>query len=92
MEEQKSVIQELSDEVIKSGEMKVDEIKEIQYILKLIHESEMTDEDKQSCGACLMCIIDLSNRFIKANADIDKLYKEKEKWDNRDVNNSGEHN
>ena len=57
---------ELTAEVIKTGEMKVDEIKEIQFLLKLIHESNMTEEDKQSTGACLFCLIDLSNRFIKA--------------------------
>lgn len=68
----------LTEEVIQSGELKVDNIIEIQYIIKAIHESGMTEKDKQSCGACLFCLIELSNKFIKANADIKKLYKDKE--------------
>jgi len=63
----------LKTEVQKLGELRVDNIIEIQYLLKLIHESDLDPTQKQSTGLCLQTLISLTNKYLKENADINKL-------------------
>lgn len=65
----------LKEEVLKMGELNVQNINEIQWILKLIHESNMTEDQKKSTGLCLNMLITLSNMYIEKNADLNKLKK-----------------
>tara|TARA_R110000803_G_scaffold11657_1_gene34677 strand:+ start:6132 stop:6401 length:270 start_codon:yes stop_codon:yes gene_type:complete len=67
--------QTLKKEVLKMGELNVSNIVEIQWILKLIHESNLDEEQKKSTGLCLNMLISLSNLYIEENADLNKLKK-----------------
>tara|TARA_R110000744_G_scaffold43247_6_gene97177 strand:- start:330 stop:629 length:300 start_codon:yes stop_codon:yes gene_type:complete len=75
MEGQEKGYDKLKNEVLKMGELNVENIIEIQYLLKLIHESNMSDEQKKSTGLCLNMLITLSNMYIEKNADLNKLNK-----------------
>ena len=63
----------LKNEVKELGELRVDNIIEIQYILKLIHESNLDEQQKQSTGLCLQTLINLTNKYLKENADLHNL-------------------
>lgn len=63
----------LRKELKELGELRVDNIIEIQYILKLIHESDLDKQQKQSTGLCLQTLISLSNKYLKENADLHKI-------------------
>ena len=63
----------LRKELKELGELRVDNIIEIQYILKLIHESDLDKQQKQSTGLCLQTLISLSNKYLKENADLHNL-------------------
>ena len=47
------------------GDLRTENIIEIQYILKLIFESNMRENDKQNCGKCINMLIMLSNLYLK---------------------------
>ena len=61
------------NQIKKLGELRVDNILEIQYILKLIDESNMTISQKQQTTLCLSTLISLSNKYLKDNADLEKI-------------------
>ena len=65
--------EELKNEIKELGEIRVDNIIEIQYILKLIHESNLDEQQKKSTGLCLQTLISLSNKYLKENADLHKI-------------------
>ena len=63
----------LKNEIKELGEIRVDNIIEIQYLLKLIHESNLDPTQKQSTGLCLQTLISLTNKYLKENADLHKI-------------------
>tara|TARA_R110000765_G_scaffold102517_1_gene191359 strand:+ start:101 stop:469 length:369 start_codon:yes stop_codon:yes gene_type:complete len=52
-------------ELLNLGDLRTDNILEVQYILKLIHESNMTELQKQTTGSCLSMLLNLSNLYLK---------------------------
>lgn len=51
------------------GELRTENIIEIQYLEQLIKDSSMDDQQKYQTGKCLELLINCSNAYINAFAD-----------------------
>ena len=51
--------------LLNMGELRVDNIKEVQFILKSVYESNMCEATKKQCGLCMNMLLTLSNNFIQ---------------------------
>ena len=61
----KETMDDILKELLNLGDLRTDNILEVQYILKLIHESNMTELQKQTTGSCLSMLLNLSNLYLK---------------------------
>jgi len=60
----------LLKELLKVGVLQVDNIHEIQYILKAIHECNADPTLKQQMGLCFNMLISLSNQYLKIHKEL----------------------
>tara|TARA_R110000824_G_scaffold8686_4_gene39130 strand:- start:11054 stop:11434 length:381 start_codon:yes stop_codon:yes gene_type:complete len=56
---------ELMKTLLNLGELKVDNINEIQFILKAVYDSPMSEITKKQCGLCMNMLLTLSNNFLQ---------------------------
>tara|TARA_R110001592_G_scaffold78043_2_gene234450 strand:+ start:257 stop:547 length:291 start_codon:yes stop_codon:yes gene_type:complete len=64
-------IDAVMSQLLKMGGLRVENIIELQYILKLIHEGPLALKEKQNCGNCLNMIITLANLYLENHKDND---------------------
>lgn len=60
----KQSLQDIMKELLKLGDLRTDNIIEIQYLLRLIHQSNMNENDKKNCGSLLHLLMTLSNLYL----------------------------
>jgi len=51
--------------LLNMGELKIDNIQEIQFILKAVYDSPMPESTKKQCGLCMNMLLTLSNNFLQ---------------------------
>jgi hypothetical protein len=63
--DKKETLEDIMKTLLKLGDLRTENIIEIQYLLRLIHQSNMNENDKRNCGSCLNMLLTLSNLYLQ---------------------------